>query len=136
MTQVNSENSSEFLFTGCVKTKGAREGGEGLSADFVTDSRTRTDFVNSSFIIQHSAFILALRRGWSLKWMAMSMTCRKRKMNGGRRLSADFVTDSRRGTDFVNSSFIIQHLSLLCWNAEVMRSPLAVVEKIKELTLQ
>jgi hypothetical protein len=35
--------------------------------------------------LHSSSFILALRRGWSLKWMAMSTACRKRKMNGGRR---------------------------------------------------
>jgi len=32
-----------------------------------------------------SSFILALRRGWSLKWMGMSMICRKRRMNDERR---------------------------------------------------
>jgi len=37
------------------------------------------------FILQHSSFILALRRGWSLKSMATSTIYRKRKMRGGRR---------------------------------------------------
>ena len=34
-----------------------------------------------------------------MKWTATSTICRKRKMNGGRRRSADFVTDSRTRTD-------------------------------------
>ncbi len=39
----------------------------------------------------------------------MSTTCRERKMNGGRRQPADFVTDSRTRTDFVNSSLLFRN---------------------------
>jgi len=74
--------------------------------------------------------------------MGMSMICRKRKMNGARRLSTDFITDSRTKTDFLNSSFILQNSSLLFGlrvvrfgNDEVMRDVSAVVGRIKELAL-